>query len=775
MTDQKYKDLMNGGWSYPKKESTDPEEVKKVVDKYLTDNKIDSETINKKITDGVSKIVADAPEDFDTLKEMSDWISEHEDSAAAMNSAILDNKSSIDILKTDKANATDVDALSGEVENNTNAISEIKANITTNIYNLNDVVKGKWITNKNGSAGDSTSWAYLPLKVKGLKTVTISALGGTASWNKHYFNDNNGTTIEYNNSQVTVNVPSDATILYVNIYSEYTDINSIKITTESVGEIVSAINERTTLNVRLKLEQGDINDDGFPVSSTEYKRTINYIKVKPNTEYTILRSNNSNLYVCGFQSKGIAVTDGTGTKNKFIVYESTQTNICFTTTSTTQYIKVIVKNLDLSEKITLDLTNSVGETVADNMNIIDDIGDINHNLDNLSYGEVAGVNNIFKVDTINWTLTDNGIKNNAKNDGYFLGKIKLFAGKTYKISFLLKSKPTVDSSFTAYIDGSVYNACTFAHFNSYALNVKVEKDYTATSDCELLYRLWGNSNSDIFEFQLQVEEGTVATDYKPYIPSVKMLADDVEVINDSLSALGKCKNLLKTTLGSGTGNGITYVNNGNGTYALNGTCTNTFELHFNQFLKLPYGKYKLLGTSAFQKDNNGAWKATLASGDVFEVSESKPVLDVIAYITSGSVVDKTFKPMVTANLNATEDDFVPYTGDGDTLTADVAKIKNDMTWKRVARVTTTSTDDVISVLPDTWKEVMVDVEDTTTISTDNCYARSVFTIYRECVTYNGNNYFRTGYANLVVNITGNHSIKIPEMNSGTAVTIYYRN
>lgn len=48
MTDQKYKDLMNGGWSYPKKESTDPEEVKKVVDKYMTDNKIDSETIDKK-------------------------------------------------------------------------------------------------------------------------------------------------------------------------------------------------------------------------------------------------------------------------------------------------------------------------------------------------------------------------------------------------------------------------------------------------------------------------------------------------------------------------------------------------------------------------------------------------------------------------------------------------------------------------------------------------------------------------------------------------------
>lgn len=380
----------------------------------------------------------------------------------------------------------DIETLKTEVNNNTNAISEIKANITTNIYNLNDVVKGKWITDKNGSTGSSASWVYLPLNVKGLKTVTISALGGTASWNKHYFNDSNGTTIAYNNSQITASVPSDATILYVNIYEEFTDINAIKITTESVGEVV----------------------------------------------------------------------------------------------------------------------------------------------------------------------TD---------------------------------------------------------------------------------------------------------------------------INDSLSVLGKCKNLLKTTLGSGNGNGITYINNGNGTYTLSGTCTNTFELHFNPSLKLPYGKYKLLGTSAYQKTNNGEWRATVSSGEVFEVSESKPVLDVMAYISSGSVVNQTIKPMVTTNLNATKNDFVPYTGDGDTLTADVAKIKNDMTWKRVARVTTTSTDDVISVLPDTWKEVMVDIEDTTTNSTDNCYARSVFTIYRECVTYNGNNYFRTGYSNLVVNITGNHSIKIPEMNSGTAVTIYYRN
>lgn len=53
-----------------------------------------------KITEKVAEIVADAPEDFDTLKEMSDWISSHEEDASAMNSAILANTSNISALQT---------------------------------------------------------------------------------------------------------------------------------------------------------------------------------------------------------------------------------------------------------------------------------------------------------------------------------------------------------------------------------------------------------------------------------------------------------------------------------------------------------------------------------------------------------------------------------------------------------------------------------------------------------------------------------------------------
>lgn len=56
---------------------------------------VSQEVLNQTVNEAIAGVVANAPSDFDTLKEMSDWISEHEDDATAMNTAILDNKNSI--------------------------------------------------------------------------------------------------------------------------------------------------------------------------------------------------------------------------------------------------------------------------------------------------------------------------------------------------------------------------------------------------------------------------------------------------------------------------------------------------------------------------------------------------------------------------------------------------------------------------------------------------------------------------------------------------------
>ena len=46
-------------------------------------------SVKKTVSDEIAKVIAGAPESFDTLKEVSDWIATHGQDAAAMNSAIL--------------------------------------------------------------------------------------------------------------------------------------------------------------------------------------------------------------------------------------------------------------------------------------------------------------------------------------------------------------------------------------------------------------------------------------------------------------------------------------------------------------------------------------------------------------------------------------------------------------------------------------------------------------------------------------------------------------
>ena len=73
---------------------------------YATKKEFD-ETVAKiknQIAIEVSNIIAEAPESFDTLKEISDWITEHAGSAAEMNTKILQNEADIKKLKDFKEN-----------------------------------------------------------------------------------------------------------------------------------------------------------------------------------------------------------------------------------------------------------------------------------------------------------------------------------------------------------------------------------------------------------------------------------------------------------------------------------------------------------------------------------------------------------------------------------------------------------------------------------------------------------------------------------------------
>ena len=58
------------------------------------------EQITTEVTSKIAEVVANAPEDFNTLKEIADWIRTHADDASAMNSQIIQNQNDIKSLQS---------------------------------------------------------------------------------------------------------------------------------------------------------------------------------------------------------------------------------------------------------------------------------------------------------------------------------------------------------------------------------------------------------------------------------------------------------------------------------------------------------------------------------------------------------------------------------------------------------------------------------------------------------------------------------------------------
>ena len=103
-------------------------------------------SVKKTVADEVAKIIADAPESFDTLKEIADWITNHSSDASAMNSKINANTADIEQNKKDISSANT--AIANEIKRATAAegknASDIAAhgtrlgNVESSVSNLTD-------------------------------------------------------------------------------------------------------------------------------------------------------------------------------------------------------------------------------------------------------------------------------------------------------------------------------------------------------------------------------------------------------------------------------------------------------------------------------------------------------------------------------------------------------------------------------------------------------------------------------------------------------------
>ena len=129
--------------------------------------------ITTEVTAKIAEIVANAPEDLDTLKEIADWISAHANDAAAMNTQITANKNDITALKTSVAGKADTGHTHTKAQitdfpsslKNPNALT-----INGKTYDGSSVVNAGVQTVANGGTGQTTANAAANSFINSLTT-----------------------------------------------------------------------------------------------------------------------------------------------------------------------------------------------------------------------------------------------------------------------------------------------------------------------------------------------------------------------------------------------------------------------------------------------------------------------------------------------------------------------------------------------------------------------------------------------------------------------------
>ena len=128
-----------------------------------------SGSVIKTVSDEIAKVVSNAPEDLDTLKEISDWISTHESSAAAMNTAIqgkVDKVTGKGLSTNDFTTAykNKLDGIATGATANVGTITGITMNGsskgTSGIVNLGTVLTGGSQTTTSSADGGSNVYTF---------------------------------------------------------------------------------------------------------------------------------------------------------------------------------------------------------------------------------------------------------------------------------------------------------------------------------------------------------------------------------------------------------------------------------------------------------------------------------------------------------------------------------------------------------------------------------------------------------------------------------------
>ena len=185
-----------------------------------------AEQVSSTVTTEIAKVVADAPEDLNTLKEMSDWIAGHENDASAMNSAISDNKTAIASLQTDKADKSEIPTTVAELTDSSDYAKTTDLHSHTNKTVLDGITSTK-VSNWDSAKTHADS-AHAPSNAQANIIETVKV---------------NGTALTPNSKAVNVIVPTKVSELTDS--SDYAKKTDIPTTLPANGGNANTVNNHT--------------------------------------------------------------------------------------------------------------------------------------------------------------------------------------------------------------------------------------------------------------------------------------------------------------------------------------------------------------------------------------------------------------------------------------------------------------------------------------------------------------------------------------------------
>lgn len=269
-------------------------------------------SVKKAVSDGIAKVVAGAPEDFDTLKEMSDWIDSHESSASAMNSQIQDNKKAIDNhasngdIHVTTENKTNWNKVSEKLDKTGDA-SNVTTEFTTATTRSNLTTKEKLSI----SFGKISKW------FSDLKDVAFSGSYNDLNDKPASLPANGGNSTTVNGHTVNSDVPANA---------KFTDTTYGVATTTKTGIVkpdgsTITVDEDGTLHGVAKVT---VDDTLSPTSTNPVQNkvvTSNLTDVRKETTVNLLKptleTTTKNGVTCTNNGDGTYTLNGTATDGMF--------------------------------------------------------------------------------------------------------------------------------------------------------------------------------------------------------------------------------------------------------------------------------------------------------------------------------------------------------------------------------------------------------------------------------------------------------------------------